>query len=113
MAIDIRPATTDERAAVRNVIDGAALAVGDLSDALAAGSVLVAVAEGRMLGALVLDGHEITAIAVRRRRRGQGIGTALVEDALARRSELVAECDAGVAEFWRAVGFEMTPRSSP
>ena len=41
----------------------------------------------------VLDGEEILAVAVRRRRRGQGIGSALVEAAGDRREELVAEFD--------------------
>ena len=36
---------------------------------------LVADEEGRVLGTLVLDGEEIVAVAVRRSRRGQGIGT--------------------------------------
>jgi len=41
----------------------------------------------------VLDGEEILAVAVRRRRRDQGIGSALVEAAGDRREELVAEFD--------------------
>jgi GNAT superfamily N-acetyltransferase len=41
----------------------------------------------------VLDGEEILAVAVRRRRRGQGIGSALVEAALEDRDELVAGFD--------------------
>jgi len=64
---------------------------------------------GRVLGALVLDGEEITAVAVRRRRRGQGIGTQLVEAASDRRERLVAEFDPRVREFWSSLGFESEP----
>ncbi len=111
----IRPATPDELAAVRNVLDGAALAVErSLSEAIAEQVVFVAVSEREtVLGAVVLSGREITAIAVRPGRRGQGIGTRLV-DAVERttgettgthQQALVAEFDASVAKFWRSVGF--------
>lgn len=105
----VRPATSADLPAVRNVLDGAALQVDHerLPGAVETGDVLVAAADGRVLGALVLDGREITAVAVRRRRRDQGIGTALVDAAADRRGELVAECARRVAPFWRAVGFDL------
>jgi GNAT superfamily N-acetyltransferase len=62
---------------------------------------------GWVLGALVLDGAEIEAVAVRRRRRGQGIGTALVEAAAERRNRLDAEFDAHVCPFYEALGFDV------
>ena len=118
--IDVREATSEDVPAVLNVIDGAALAVefDDVQAAIGRGGVLVAVAggeasdssqSGRVVGALVLDGEEITAVAVRRRRRGQGIGTTLVEVAADRRESLVAQFDAGVRPFWASLGFEIEP----
>lgn len=122
--VRIRPADPSERPAVANVLDGAALEVDEalLEDALAVGDALVAVAvadesdgtsdSSRVLGALILDGDEIVAVAVRRRRRDQGIGTALVDAAEDRRDRLVAECDAGVRPFWASLGFEIAPTAN-
>lgn len=116
--VTVRAATAGEVPAVLNVIDGAALAVefDDVQAAIDRGDVLVAVAgnapssrsdAGCVVGALVLDGEEIQAVAVRRRRRGQGIGTALVEAAADRRESLVAAFDAGVRPFWASLGFDI------
>ena len=108
----VRPASVAELPDVLNVLDGAALETdtGRLRGAIDGEALLVAVADGdRILGALVLDGAEITAVAVRRRRRDQGIGTALVEAAATRRTRLVAEFDARVRAFWERVGFEIRP----
>jgi GNAT superfamily N-acetyltransferase len=110
--VTVRAATIEELPDVLNVIDGAALETdtGRLRGAIDRGDVLVAVADGeRVLGALVLDEEEITAVAVRRRRRGQGIGTALVEAAAANRPRLVAEFDPRVRPFWERVRFEIAP----
>jgi GNAT superfamily N-acetyltransferase len=109
----VREAEPDERAAVRNVVDGAGLALDAavLEAALHDGDALVAVPdEGpdpQVLGALVLDGERIAAVAVRRRRRGQGIGTALVEAAAARRDRLVAEFDPALRPFWAGLDFDI------
>jgi GNAT superfamily N-acetyltransferase len=123
--VRVREATVPELPAVLNVLDGAALAVntGRLRSAVDRGDVLVAVVGGaasgtepddeRVLGALVLDGQEITAVAVRRRRRDQGIGTVLVEAAAERRERLVAVCDPEVRPFWNALGFEIEPADEP
>jgi len=118
-SICVREATTADRLDVLNVLDGANLAtdIDRVADALARGDVLVAVADTereagdnqRVLGALVLDGEEITAVAVRRRRRDQDIGTALVEAASQRCDRLVARFDPGVRAFWDALGFEIAP----
>jgi GNAT superfamily N-acetyltransferase len=80
--------------------DGAALvAVGVGSDALAA-------SERVVLGALVLDRREVTALAVRPRRRGQGIGSALVRTASERvDGPLVATFDADLRPFYEHLGF--------
>jgi len=107
----IREARPSDRAAVRNVIDGADLELDSdrLGAALTAGEVLVATGDetGQPLGALVLDGDRVVAVAVRRRRRGQGIGTALVEAAAERRDRLLAEFDPPVRPFWASLGFRI------
>ncbi len=109
----VREATPDERPAVRNVLDGGLLAVDDVADRIVAGDVLVAATDGRLLGALVLDdcadGAHIVAVAVRPRRRGQGIGTALVEAAADRKGRLSADFDPPVRPFYEALGFRIEP----
>lgn len=115
----VREATADEVTAVLNVLDGAALATD--FDRIAAtverGDVLVAVPSngpadgpgGVALGALVLDGPAIDSIAVRRNRRGQGIGSRLVAAAADRRDRLVATFRAEVRPFYERLGFEIEP----
>ncbi|MEF8852990.1 MAG: GNAT family N-acetyltransferase [Haloarculaceae archaeon] len=122
-AVAVRVAKPDELASVLGVLDAAALATD--ADRVRAGidrgDVLVAVpdegrpddsaaagtAAGTVLGALVLDSEEVANVAVRRRRRGQGIGTALVAAAATRRDRLVAECDAAVRPFYESLGFDV------
>ena len=110
----VRAATPADRAAVANVLDGAALETDPdlLAASLERGETFVAVAgqdgEG-VLGALVLDGDRIVSVAVRLRRRGQGIGSALVERALAERGRLVATFDEDVRPFYEKLGFEIGP----
>lgn len=120
--VEVREATADDRPAVANVLDGAMLDVdlAVLDRQLAAGSVLVAVEDDRVLGACVVvpggadgdpeSGAYLEAIAVRRRRRGQGIGTALVEAARERWGRLTADFDGRVREFYESVGFDVTAR---
>jgi GNAT superfamily N-acetyltransferase len=109
--VRVRPADVTDLPDVMNVLDGAALQAdaGRLRTAIDRGDVLVAVTAdgGRVLGALVLEGTEITAVAVRRRRRDQGIGSALVEAAADRRERLVAAFRPDVRPFWAALGFEI------
>lgn len=112
--VRVRPAAVADLPDVMNVLDGAALRAdaGRLRTAIDREDVLVAVEGGddeRVLGALVLDGAEITAVAVRRRRRDQGIGSALVEAAADRRERLVAEFRPDVRPFWAALGFDIEP----
>lgn len=110
--MEVRTATSTDLPAVCNVLEGALLRidVDETKRAIDEDAVLVTVSEsGTVLGVVVLDGREITAIAVRRRRRGQGIGTALVEAAAERHDELVAEFDERVARFWRSLGFDIEP----
>ncbi|MBO4247951.1 GNAT family N-acetyltransferase [Halomicrobium sp. IBSBa] len=109
----VREATPADRAAVANVLDGAALETepARLKASLQRGETLLAVADDgeRVLGALVLDGDRIVSVAVRRRRRGQGIGSALVERALAERGRLVAAFDERVRPFYETLGFAIEP----
>ena len=113
--VRVRAATAADRVAVLNVLDGAALAVDGnrLDYSLARGATLVAEPDegGVVLGALVRDGDEIEAIAVRRRRRGQGIGTALVDAAKAECDRIVAAFDPQVQPFWTSLGFDAAPVS--
>ncbi|MFP8889853.1 GNAT family N-acetyltransferase [Natrialbaceae archaeon A-CW2] len=51
--------------------------------------------------------RHIRAIAVRRRRRGQGLGTALVEAALERYGTVTANFDADVRPFYEALEFDI------
>lgn len=117
--VGVRAATPDELASVLGILDGAALETDAdrVRAGIERGDVLVAMPDdaagesadttGTPVGALVLDGAEIANVAVRRRRRGQGIGTALVEAAADRREVVVAECDADVAAFYESLGFEV------
>jgi ribosomal protein S18 acetylase RimI-like enzyme len=111
-SVTIRTADAAEVSAVRNILDGAALEIEnrDLAAAIERDDVLVAVAGAnpeRLLGALVLIECEISAIAVRRLRRDQGIGTALVREALQRNGTLTAEFDPVVRAFWESLADEI------
>ncbi len=122
----VRPATRDDLAAVMGVLDAAMLEVDAATverwiDAGDEGAVLVAVEDSRVLAACALDAHEaahpdardgtahVDAIAVRRRRRDQGVGSALVEAAADRWSRLTAEFDADLRPFYESLGFEVEP----
>jgi GNAT superfamily N-acetyltransferase len=115
--VSVRPARPGDLSALLGVLDAAALET-DHDRARASverGQALVAVAgSGTVVGALVREDSEITAVAVRRGRRGQGIGTALVDRAgeRARREErdaLVAEFDRSVRPFYEKRGFDVEP----
>lgn len=100
--MEVRPPRDDaERSAARAVVDTAMLEVPDDAEWL------VAVDGGDVIGSLALDGEEIVAIAVRRGRRGEGVGRALVAGAAERRGRLVAEFREGVRPFYEALGFEV------
>lgn len=116
----VREATVAELPTVMGVLEGAMLEVGeddvrtvlDGTDDTTDG-VLVAVREDRVLGALVLEGGEVTAIAVRPGRRGQGIGSELVDAAAARvDGALTASFDEDVRAFYETLGFDVEPAGS-
>lgn len=100
-------------AEVTAILDAAMLQIDreHLENALTEGAVLVATGPGAhentVLGTLVLEETEITSIAVRPNRRGQGIGRALVDAAAQRRVSLVALFDPRVEAFWSSLGFEI------
>jgi len=106
--VTVRQAAPDEHAAAMGVLDAAVLEVdaGAVLERIPE-DVLVAVEDDRVLGALVLAGDEVEAVAVRPGRRGQGVGSALVEAAAERRGRIVAEFDDGVRPFYEALGFEV------
>lgn len=103
-----RPA---ESLSVRRLLDAAMLEIDDLEARLDAGDVLVAVEDDRPVGAIVLEprdrGAYVSAIAVSRRRRDRGIGTALVECALEREGRLTARFDERVRPFYQSLGFSI------
>ena len=123
--MQVREATPPRHAEVLSILDAAALQTDSegIRAAIERGDVFIALpdrdsdrdqseAESQpILGALVLDGQKITAVAVRPGRRGQGIGRALVARAKECHQRLVAEFDPGVAPFWEAVGFEAAEQS--
>lgn len=119
--MNVRSARDGERAAARSVCEAALLRVpADPEWLVAVGETRRVpngsgtrgdprAADGRVLGALALDGDEIAAVAVRPGRRGRGIGPALTEAAAERRDRLVAEFDPRVRPFYEALGFEIEP----
>lgn len=117
----VRHARSAELAPVMTVFDSGNLEVDpeQVRNAAADGRLLVAAEDGRVLGALLLEpdrcrgSGEIEAIAVRPGRRGQGLGTALVQAAAARHDRLVARFDPGVRPFWRSLGFDIETADEP
>lgn len=109
----IRTARSGDLVDVLNVLDGADLATDHerVRTAIKRGDVFVAVPDERgtpVVGTLVFDGDEIANVAVRRRRRDQGIGSDLVERAKRERDRLVAEFDADVRPFYESLDFDVT-----
>ena len=113
MSPTVREATAVDLPAVLGVLDAAALETDHerVREATDRGEVLVAVAEsgGPVVGALVLVECEVVNVAVRPRRRDQGVGSALVAAAAARCDRLVAEFDGGVRPFYESLGFAVEP----
>lgn len=108
--VTVREATPDDGEDAMFLLDGAMLDADAeaVRRRIGAGSVLVAETDGRVVGVCVLDGGEIDQIAVRRERRGRGVGTALVESAAERVvGAVTAEFEAGVRPFYESLGFEI------
>ncbi|WP_255192834.1 GNAT family N-acetyltransferase [Natronobeatus ordinarius] len=109
----VRAARPDERLEVLRLLDAALLEVEGVDARLEAGDVLVAVddSSGRLVGTIVLEpepgGAHVSAVAVRRRRRDRGIGTALIERALEREGRLTARFDERVRPFYESLEFSI------
>jgi GNAT superfamily N-acetyltransferase len=115
--VAVRPAGARDHLGVMRVLDGANLEVDAsvVEDRIDAGTVLVADDANRIVGALVAvpreeTGAHVEAVAVRRRRRAQGIGSRLVGAAIARWRPLTADFDPGVKPFYDALGFDSERR---
>lgn len=124
--ITVEAPAGDDRLDVLRVLDAAMLSVDadGLADRIDAGDVFVARAERTeaVVGALVTSRPEpgrlhVTALAVRRERRGRGIGSALVADAVAhavrhpRIQRVTAAFDSSIERFYTDLGFEIDPHS--
>jgi GNAT superfamily N-acetyltransferase len=120
-SVTVREATPDDQVGVRRVLDAAMLEVrDDLRERIETGDVLVAEANGasdagkdrRSLGALVVvprqDSAHVDAVAVRRARRGQGVGSTLVRAAAECHARLTAGFDPDVRPFYESLGFEIS-----
>jgi len=115
--MQIRTAIPDDLDAILQILDAAALETDRklTRESVAAGRTVVAVEEGRLLGAAVCSpaesGVQIDAIAVRKRRQAQGVGTALVEVIVEDHKCVIAEFDERVRPFYESLGFEIEPTS--
>jgi N-acetylglutamate synthase-like GNAT family acetyltransferase len=111
--MQVRTAIPGDLDAIMQLLDAAALETDRerTRTSIQAGETVVAVEEGRLLGAVVCvpaaTGVRINAIAVRKRRQAQGIGTALVEAILDEHERVVAEFDENVRPFYESLGFEI------
>jgi GNAT superfamily N-acetyltransferase len=107
--ITVRHGREGDLLAVLRVLEGAMLDVGanQIRERTDVGEVLVAVVDGRVVGALVRDGDHVEAIAVHPDRRDAGVGGALIERALAETSHLTAEFRDEVRPFYEKLGFEI------
>ncbi|WP_336360551.1 GNAT family N-acetyltransferase [Haladaptatus sp. ZSTT2] len=105
----VRPGTVEELPTVMTILDGAMLEIdaATVREKCDTREALVAVEDGRLLGALVRSGGHIDAVAVRRARRGQGIGRRLVEAALEDVPRLDAEFDTKNRPFYAKLGFDI------
>lgn len=113
--MELRTADPDDLPGVMNVVDGANLEADaeTVGDRIEAGTVLVAEEGGPILGVLVAEAHGdwafVEAIAVRRSRRGKGLGTTLVREATERFGPLIADFDADRRLFYQSLGFRIEP----
>lgn len=111
----LRTADPEDLPEIMNVLDGANLAVEaeTVEERIDADQVLVAEEGGPVLGALVAESHDdwayVEAIAVRRSRRGKGLGSTLVQEATDRFGPLIADFDDDLRLFYQSLGFEIEP----
>ena len=108
--IELRRATEDDAMPVIRVLHGALLEIdgSTVRRAVDREDVIVAVADGWVVGALVSEDNHIDTLAVRREFRGRGIGSALVETAVADiGGPVTADFRAGVRGFWQDLDFDI------
>lgn len=123
----IEPATPDDRLDVLRILDAAMLETdaATVDDRIAAGDALVArsTRTGGVVGALVAVRPDpgrlhLDAVAVRRARRGRGIGSALVAAAVDRGESdpevaaVTATFDADLRAFYEGLGFAVGPEGN-
>jgi len=108
--ITIREATISDLPSLMNVIDASLLYVDieSVKSSISSNDVLVATSPTTILGVLISKQNNIEAIAVRSRRRHQGIGSALVRS-LAKKLDgpLIAEFDGPSLQFYQKLGFSL------
>jgi GNAT superfamily N-acetyltransferase len=108
--VGLRRAVEEDAMPVIRVLHGALLEIdgSTVREAVDRGDVIVADADGWVVGALVLEDNHIDTLAVRREHRKQGLGSALVETAVAEiGGPVTADFRAGVRGFWADLGFEI------
>lgn len=105
--VHVRRARTDEAEAVIALLDAALLAFDReaVRRRVPGDRVLVAEIDERIVGAALVDGTALEAIAVRPRYRRAGVGRRLVEEALARHGRITATCDPRHRAFYESLGF--------
>lgn len=118
--MEVRDAGPDELPTVMTIFDAGLLetSADAVEAAIEAGRVLVATVDGAVLGVIWVDATTadsalIEAVAVRPGRRGQGVGTALVEAAAERYGGLTAEFEADVRPFWESLDFTVQSATEP
>jgi len=116
--VRVRRAESSEIETVLAILDAAVLETDPdaVRRSISADRTLVAVEDDRILGALIArpadPGVRIDAIAVRKRRQDQRIGTALVEHLLDHHGRVVAEFDERVRPFYESLSFEISEREA-
>jgi len=116
VTVSIRTGSAEDRLECLRVLDGAVLAVETetLEGRLENGDLLLATDDSRVVGVLAIDPEtdsqetvRVTNVAVRRARQNQGIGTALIEAAVARWGAVIAGFHRSKRPFYRSLGFEI------
>jgi GNAT superfamily N-acetyltransferase len=112
MTVRVRVARADDELAVCRLLDAAMLSY-SVSDSPVR---LLAETDGTAVGALLASEHErgggahVDAVAVRRARRGDGIGSELVGALIERYGRVTADCRPGVWPFYESMGFRCRER---
>lgn len=107
--VSVRRARPEDRPQVQALFDVAMLAFDrqDLPDRLRRGTVSVALDNDEIVGAALLAGRHIEAIAVTRSRRDEGIGRALVDAVADGGRPICAACHESVIPFYDRLGFSI------